>query len=82
MEFLSLSHRRYSSRNVLSSEKRGEKAVFADYVKFKLIFLMSANLRQCHHASRYVLACFLGLLPTWTTKTTVVEPFPIWTVDL
>ena len=34
----------YSSRNVLSGEKRGEMAVFAGYVKFKLIFLMSANL--------------------------------------
>ena len=44
MEFLSLSRRNYSLRNVLSGEKRGETAVFAGYVKFKLIFLMSANL--------------------------------------
>ena len=44
MEFLSLSRRNYSSRNVLSGETRGETAVFAGYVKFKLIFLMSANL--------------------------------------
>ena len=43
-EFLWLSRRRYSSRNVLSGEKRGETVVFADYVKFKLSFLMSANI--------------------------------------
>ena len=43
-EFLSLSRRRYSSRNVLRGEKRGETAVFADYVKFELIFLMTANI--------------------------------------
>ena len=32
MEFLSLSRRRYSTRNVLSGEERGETAVFAGYV--------------------------------------------------
>ena len=31
MEFLSLSRRRYSSRNVLSGEERGETATFAGY---------------------------------------------------
>ena len=68
-EFLSLSRRRYFSRNVLSGEKRGETAVFADYVKFKLIFLISATI--------------LVIMPPGTTKTTTVgEPFPILTVDL
>ena len=33
MEFLSLSRRRSSSRNVLTSEERGETDVFAGYVK-------------------------------------------------
>ena len=34
MEFLSLSRRRYSSRNVLSGEERGETAVFARFFFF------------------------------------------------
>ena len=79
--FLSRSRRRYSSRNVLRGEKRGETAVFADYVKFELIFLMNANIIVITPPGNF-LASFLGLLPTWTTKTTtVVEPFSLLSVD-
>ena len=38
MEFLSLSRRRYSSRNVLSGKERGETDVFAGYFLFHPFF--------------------------------------------
>ena len=38
MEFLSLSRRRYSSRNVLSGKERGETNVFAGYFLFHPFF--------------------------------------------
>ena len=40
MEFLSLSRRRYSSRNVLSGEERGETNVFAGYFLFHPFFCL------------------------------------------
>ena len=36
MEFLSLSRRRSSARNVLSDEERGETDIFAGYIRISL----------------------------------------------
>ena len=49
MEFLSLSRRRSSARNVLSDEERGETDVFAGYI---LIVFLNERARECAKSTR------------------------------
>ena len=52
MEFLLLSHRRFSARNVPSGEERGETDVFADYLSQRL--LVRNNDSYCYSVDRII----------------------------
>ena len=52
MEFLSLSRRRYSARNVPSGEERGETDVFAGYKR--LSWKLNGMMQGCRNSNKKI----------------------------
>ena len=77
MEFLSLSRRRSSSRNVLSSEEREETDVFAGYVKAPF-FVRCITYVLCQGELTLLIGSEGARYPCFTNQIVFARTNPLW----